>query len=66
MNLVDCYVTKVLAGPQWACYDDGVQRVEWWGVLVLYESWGRESESTLTFKTKEEADAVTEGYHFLA
>lgn len=62
MNLVDCYVTKVLGEPVHRhCYD-----ACWWQVPVEYNSWGTLSKTDLVFKTKEAADKVVEGYHFLA
>lgn len=65
MNLVDCYVTKVLSEPE---YIDkyAAEGLIWWQVSVEYDSYGRLSETRLTFKTKEDADAVKMGYVFQA
>jgi hypothetical protein len=63
MNLIDAYVTKVLG------YDE-----KDWGngpvkmVRVEYNSYGRLSETDLTFwgEDRDQKSAeVTEGYHFL-
>lgn len=62
MNLVDCYVTRVLSEPE----HRKCEGVEWWEVLVEYDSWGGVSESVRSFPTFEQAYAVTKGYHFLA
>jgi hypothetical protein len=65
MNLLDAYVTEILSEPtfnnQYASED-----VTWWEVKVVYECWGGLSTTYLTFKSKEEAELVKEGYHFLA
>lgn len=58
MNLVDCYVTEILGEP-YEAYG------KWWR-KVKYESWGSPSESKLMFNTKEEAEQVAVGHHFLA
>jgi hypothetical protein len=57
MNLVDAYVTEILDQP-YELY--GI-----WLLEVKYDSWGHESEKRLMFNTKEEAENVTVGYHFL-
>ena len=64
MNLVDAYVTEVISPPK---FNDKYKYMEkvWWEVDVLYNSYGRISETRLSFKTKEEADKVVVGYHFL-
>lgn len=64
MNLLDCYVTKVLGDPYYVDSFD----VKWRAVDVEYkDGWfPGVSASTRTFKTKEEAEAVKEGFHFLA
>jgi hypothetical protein len=64
VNLVDAYVTEVLSEP---AYNDkyAAEGVTWWQVDVNYDSYGRISQTRLTFKTKEEAAAVKIGYHFL-
>lgn len=58
MNLVDCYVTRVLSEP-YEAYN------KWW-VLVEYDSWGRLAQTTVMCDTEEEAERVDVGYHFLA
>ncbi|WP_017903547.1 hypothetical protein [Pseudomonas asplenii] len=58
MNLIDCYVTSVMTQPY--------KKFGHWWVDVKYESEGRPGESKLMFKTKEAADAVKTGHHFLA
>lgn len=64
MNLVDAYVTKVLSEPEFIdTYKD--EGVVWWQVKVEYDSYGRLSETEMTFKTKAEAEKVEVGYHFL-
>lgn len=62
MNLIDAYVTKVLSEPR---YIDKYEDHKWWQVRVEYNSYGRLSETELTFKTEEEAKLVNVGYHFL-
>ncbi|MEO3947656.1 hypothetical protein [Gorillibacterium sp. CAU 1737] len=64
MNLVDAYVTQVLAEPEYIDKYAG-EGLTWWQVKVLYNSYGRTSETTLSFPTREEAAAVTPGHHFL-
>lgn len=58
MNLVDCYVTKIISEPYY-------EYNRWW-VDVMYESWGAESKSQLMFDSKEQAESVKIGHHFLA
>jgi YD repeat-containing protein len=62
MNLVDAYVTKVLSEPE---FIDTYKEYKWWQVRVEYNSYGRLSETELTFKTKDETEQVKVGYHFL-
>jgi hypothetical protein len=57
MNLIDGYVTEILDQPHEA-YG------KFW-LEVRYESWGHESESKLMFNTREEAENVVVGHHFL-
>lgn len=64
MNLVDAYVTKVISEPTWRFYY-GKQSVTWWEVEVEYDSYGVIDTQKLSFSTKEEAEQVKEGYHFL-
>lgn len=65
MNLIDCYVTKVLGEPVWHDYPE-LPNKGWWTVLVTFDSYGRESDTNLSFKTLEEAQNVAVGYHFLS
>lgn len=62
MNLVDCYVTKVLSEPE----HGSTLGVEWWTVKVEYRSWGCDCVTDLWQPSKEAAEAVKEGFHFLA
>lgn len=62
MNLVDCYVTKVLEPPQ----RGSALGVEWWTVKVEYISWGAPAVIDLWRPSQEEAEKVKEGFHFLA
>lgn len=57
MNLVECYVTKVLSKP-YKVY--GL-----WCVKVEFDCYGHISEGTVDVFTKEEADKVDVGYKFL-
>ncbi|WP_286775800.1 hypothetical protein ACUDA6_18610 [Pseudomonas ceruminis] len=58
MNLIDCYVTKILGepyrkfGPRW--------------VSVEFEAEGRPGTKELMFRTEEAARAAKIGHHFLA
>ncbi|EIK96105.1 hypothetical protein PMM47T1_14135 [Pseudomonas sp. M47T1] len=58
MNLVDCYVTRILGEPY--------RKFGAWWVDVEYDSWGRISSTQLMFRTKEAALAVTAGHVFQA
>lgn len=65
MNLLDAYVKEVLSTP---LFNDTYKNegITWWQVDVLYTCYSDKVETTrLTFKTKEEADAVVAGYRFL-
>ena len=55
MNYVNCIVTEVLD-----IYFHG-----YWCVRVKFNSYGVESETLLTFKTKDETKDVKAGYSFL-
>lgn len=57
MNLVECYVTKVLSKPY------KVNKL--WCVKVEYDCYGHISKGTVDTFTKEEADKVDVGYKFL-
>lgn len=61
MNLVDCYVTKVLSQPYQLEFSD----VHWF-VDVEYDSWGCVSTTEIMLTSFEEACKVTVGYKFLA
>lgn len=58
MNLLDCYVTKILSAPY--------RKFGHWWVDVEYNSEGRLSKSNLMFKTEEAAKAVAIGHVFQA
>lgn len=62
MNLVDCYVTRVLSEPEYRVCEDQ----SWWEVWVEYNSWGRTDKRKLWKRTEAEALQVVEGFHFLA
>ncbi|WP_143524243.1 hypothetical protein, partial [Pseudomonas sp. 382] len=58
MNLIDCYVTKILGEPYrkfGACWVD-----------AEYEAYGRISKTQLMSRTEEAARAAKVGHHFLA
>lgn len=57
MNLVDCYVKKVLSKPY--------ERYGMWCIDVEFDSYGHRLEGTIYGLTKEEADNVDVGYKFL-
>lgn len=57
MNLVDCYVKKVLSKPY--------ERYGMWCIDVEFDSYDHRSEGTIYGLTKEEADNVDVGYKFL-
>jgi hypothetical protein len=59
MNLVDCYVTQVLSKPTFE------PKSGCWGVKVKFDSYGRESETTIYLDTKAEASRIKIGYQFL-
>jgi hypothetical protein len=58
MNLCDAYVQSVTT-PAYEKYG------KWW-VVVTFVSWGYENSTTIMFDTKEEAEKVGPGFHFLA
>jgi hypothetical protein len=64
MNLLDAYVTKILSEPNFNS-DYARQGVTWWEIMVEYDSYGVKDSRTLSFDTKEKAEAVKVGYHFL-
>lgn len=58
MNLIDCYVTKILSEPY--------RKFGAWLVDAEYEAYGRTSKTQLMFRTEESARAAAVGHHFLA
>ncbi|MDD2056557.1 hypothetical protein NPS58_03740 [Pseudomonas putida] len=58
MNLIDCYVTKILGEPY--------RKFGHWWVDVEYDSWGRTSTTRLMFRTEQAARTASVGHHFLA
>ncbi|WP_330508346.1 hypothetical protein V1687_18370 [Pseudomonas putida] len=58
MNLIDCYVTKILGEPY--------RKFGHWWVDVEYDSWGSKSTTRLMFRTEEAAGAAQVGYKFQA
>jgi hypothetical protein len=58
MNLIDCYVTKILGAPY--------RKFGAWWVSVEYEAEGRPGTKHIMFRTEQAAKAATVGHHFLA
>lgn len=58
MNLIDCYVTKILGEPY--------RKFGYWWLSVGYKSNGRTGKTKLIFRTEEAARAAQVGYHFTA
>jgi len=58
MNLIDCYVTKILSEPY--------RMFGHWWVSAEYESEGRPGKTELMFRTEEAARTAKVGHHFLA
>ena len=58
MNLIDCYVTKILGEPY--------RKFGHWWVEAEYESKGRTCKTRIMFRTEEAARAAKVGHHFLA
>ena len=58
MNLIDCYVTKILGEPY--------RKFGAWWVDAEYEVYGRTCKTQLMFRTEEAARAAQVGYHFTA
>lgn len=63
MNLIDCYVTKILSNP-FPRYNR-FNNTTYWIVNVEYNSYGVISNTELLFNTQEDALKVKIGYHFL-
>lgn len=61
MNLVDCFVTKVLDEPLLL----NSYGKDFWTIKVEYDCYGSIQNTTLFFKTKKEVEEVKEGYKFL-
>lgn len=57
MNLVDAYVTKIKGTPEF--------KYGKWFLKVEADCYGRTTETELMFNSKEDADRVEIGYHFL-
>ncbi|MDM9593583.1 hypothetical protein QU617_09695 [Pseudomonas guariconensis] len=58
MNLIDCYVTKILGEPY--------RKFGAWWVDVEYRSSGRTNKIQLMFRTQEGAKAARVGQSFVA
>lgn len=58
MNLLDCFVTKVLCKPY--------QKFDKWWVDVEYECYGKIDYSYIMFESEEKALEVKEGFIFIA
>lgn len=58
MNLIDCYVTKILGEPY--------RKFGHWWVDVEYRSFGRTNKTQLMFRTQEGAKAARVGQSFVA
>ncbi|MCE0989373.1 hypothetical protein WCE04_13825 [Pseudomonas shirazica] len=58
MNLIDCYVTKILGEPY--------RKFGAWWVSVEFEAEGHPGTKEIMFRTEEAARAAQVGYHFTA
>ncbi|MCE1010023.1 hypothetical protein [Pseudomonas monteilii] len=58
MNLIDCYVTKILGEPY--------RKFGAWWVSVEYTAEGWQGTKEIMFRTEAAARAAAVGYHFLA
>ncbi|WP_442108743.1 hypothetical protein [Pseudomonas sp. NUPR-001] len=58
MNLIDCYVSKILGAPY--------RKFGAWWVDVEYEAYGHTSKTQLMFRSEQAALAAAVGHHFLA
>ncbi|MNJ35199.1 hypothetical protein D3C77_299290 [compost metagenome] len=58
MNLIDCYVSKILGKPY--------RKFGAWWVDVEYKANDRTSKTRLMFRTEQGAIAAAVGHHFLA
>lgn len=58
MNLIDCYVTKILGEPY--------RKFGYWWVSVEFEAEGWPGTKEIMFRTEKAARAAAVGYHFLA
>lgn len=61
MNLVDAIVKEIISVEEVGFLSNGFKYL----VKVVYDSWGVESETTLIFKTKKDAEKVKAGDVFL-
>ena len=61
INLVDAIVKEIISVEEVDFLSNGFKYL----VKVVYDSCGVESETTLIFKTKEDAEKVKVGYEFL-
>ena len=64
MNEINAQVTKVLSKPKFNKETGNHGTAEWWSIKVECVDMGGYQEKELTFKTKEEAEKVEEGYKF--
>lgn len=58
MNLIDCYVSKILSEPY--------RKFGAWWVDVEYRSGARTNKKQLMFRTEKGAKSAAVGHHFLA
>jgi len=58
MNLIDCYVTKVLGKPYY-------MHEHWW-IDVEYDSYGITGETILMGDSKESLEGIEIGHEFLS
>ncbi|MBF8720444.1 hypothetical protein [Pseudomonas guariconensis] len=58
MNLIDCYVTKILGEPY--------RKFGYWWVSVEFEAEGWPGTKEIMFRTEQAARAAQVGHHFLA
>lgn len=58
MNLIDCYVSKILSEPY--------RKLGAWWVDVEYRSGARTNKTQLMFRTEEAAKVASVGHRFLA
>lgn len=56
MNLIDCYVIKIISEPYY--------KYNHWWLDVVYDSYGVESFTSIMKKSKEDIDKIKIGYEF--